>query len=153
MIIMKRSYWLFGSKQQILMNGGNTNNLYDLIEGAFPPGAQSPLHIHSRYSETIIVLEGEVGIFTPGEHHVLKAGDTDFIPANIPHAVVNESASLPFKAMCIASPSGFAELISSVGIEAGEEMIAPNTPHDMQKAMEVMAKIGDRILGPPGARP
>ncbi|GAB2697080.1 hypothetical protein GCM10027037_21330 [Mucilaginibacter koreensis] len=147
------TYWLFGSKQRILKNANDTDGHYDLIEGVFPPSAQSPLHVHANYSETVIVLEGHLTIFMPNEQHDLNAGESHFIPKNVPHAIVNSSDSKPFKALAIASPSGFAHLIESVGIIADENSDQPALNHNMQLAGQVMAELGDTILGPPGARP
>jgi quercetin dioxygenase-like cupin family protein len=146
------TYWLFGSKQQILKSGQDTGDKYDVIEGFFPPGSQSPLHVHSKYTETIVIIMGEAIVYTPLEKHVLKEGNSYFIPKNIPHAVVNNSDTNPFIALAIASPSGFAELIQSVGILQKGKLEAP-LEHDMQLAMQVMNKLGDTILGPSGARP
>ncbi|MBB6272468.1 quercetin dioxygenase-like cupin family protein [Pedobacter cryoconitis] len=151
--MMTSSYWLFGSKQRIIKSEQDTQAHYDLIEGVFPPAAQSPLHVHANYTETIIVLEGEVTIYIPGEQHQLSGGESYFIPKNVPHAIVNSSASKPFKALAIASPSGFAGLIRSVGIPAGTDHQEPMQAHDMQLAGKIMAELGDSILGPPGARP
>ncbi|WCT13275.1 cupin domain-containing protein [Mucilaginibacter jinjuensis] len=148
-----KTYWLFGSQQQILSSELDTNAHYDLIEGLFPPGTQSPLHVHANYTETIIVLEGEAIIFTPGNERILKQGQSFFIPRNVPHAIVNNSASESFKALAIASPSGFAHLIRSVGIPDAGFNECPAQAHDMQVAMQIMINLGDTILGPPGARP
>ncbi|GLU57420.1 hypothetical protein Dfri01_68810 [Dyadobacter frigoris] len=138
--------------QRILMSEKETASQYDLIEGTFPPGAQSPLHVHANYSETIIVLEGQVTIYMPGQQHSLKAGESHFITRDVVHCVVNQSETSPFKAIVVASPSGFARLIRSVGIcENGTN--EPQQSFDMQLAAQVMAEIGDTILGPPGARP
>jgi mannose-6-phosphate isomerase-like protein (cupin superfamily) len=150
---MNPSYWLFGSKLQILQSEKDTEGRYDLIEGLFLSGAQSPLHVHTQYSETIIVQEGEIVIYMPGEQHILKAGESFFIPPNVPHVVANNSATEPFKALALASPSGFARLVRSVGIPDDADPEAVQQPHDMELAYKVMAEVGDAILGPPGARP
>lgn len=146
-------YWLFGSKQRILKSEQETESHYDLIEGTFAPGAQLPLHVHANYTETLIVLEGEASVYIPGEEFHLSAGESHFIPKNVPHAIVNSSESKPFKALVIAAPSGFARLIRGIGIPTDSADQEPKFSHDMQLAKEIMAEIGDTILGPPGARP
>jgi quercetin dioxygenase-like cupin family protein len=150
---MKSTYWLFGTKIQILQNEHDTEGRYDLLEGHFPAGAKSPLHLHTRYSETIIVLEGEVAVYTPGREQILKVGESFFIPQNVPHMVANTSLDRPFKALALASPSGFARLVTNVGIlDDGTEEIAQQ-PHDMQAANLALAEAGDSIIGPPGTLP
>jgi quercetin dioxygenase-like cupin family protein len=56
---MTQSFWFFGSCLTILADRTTTAGQYDLIEGYFPPGSQTPPHRHTRYSEQLYVLEGE----------------------------------------------------------------------------------------------
>ena len=150
---MKDSFWLFGSNLTILESEHDTDSSYDLIEGYFAPGAETPLHVHTKYTETMYVLEGEVTLYTPGNTHVLKKGESHFIPKNVPHTVVNNSKEHPFRALVVATPSGFAKLIREVGIPGSVNDGPPAQPNDMQLAMEVLEEIGDKNMGPPGARP
>jgi quercetin dioxygenase-like cupin family protein len=147
------SYWLFGAKMIIRTDESSNGNLYDIIEGTFPAGAKTPPHVHSEYAETVVALEGELIVYTPGNKHVLKAGDTHFIPKNMPHAIENNSDIRPFKALAIATPSGFAHLIRSIGFPDKDQGTAPDMQHDMELATRVMAEIGDKIIGPVGMRP
>jgi quercetin dioxygenase-like cupin family protein len=148
-----QSFWLFGAKLSVVASELETNANFDMIEGLFPPGSQSPLHIHAHYSETIYVLEGRVSIYTPQGLTSLEVGDTYIIPKNVPHAIVNESETETFRALAVAAPSGFAKLIRAVGFEITDDQPTPGGNHDMQLAVQVMEEIGDKILGPPGARP
>jgi mannose-6-phosphate isomerase-like protein (cupin superfamily) len=150
---MKSTYWLFGTKLQVLQNENDTDGRYDLLEGLFPPGAKSPLHLHARYSETIIVLEGEVAVYTPGHEQILKAGESFFIPKNVPHMIANNSSDQPFKALALASPSGFARLVNTVGIPDDGTDETAQQAHDMKLAGIALAEAGDSIIGPPGTRP
>ncbi|GAA6150237.1 cupin domain-containing protein [Pseudooceanicola nitratireducens] len=69
-----------------------------LINGitAFEPGARIGLHFHNC-EESVLILEGEAVAEIDGERHHLKAGDTTWIPKNVPHRFLNESNGL----MCI----------------------------------------------------
>lgn len=150
---MKSFFWLFGSKLSILKSEEETEGQFDLVEGLFLPSSQSPLHIHTKYSETFYVLEGEVTIFTPGHQHILKAGESFMIPRNIPHSIANNSSENPFRALCITAPSGFGKLIREVGFEVAENENPPEKLHDMELADRILDEIGDKIIGPPGALP
>lgn len=57
---------------------------------AFDPGAKIGLHFHNC-EESVMILEGEAIAEIDGKRHPLKAGDTTWIPANIPHRFLNES--------------------------------------------------------------
>ncbi len=56
---MTQSLWFFGARLTIVADHTTTEGKYDLIEGYFPPGSQTPSHRHTRYSEQLYVLEGE----------------------------------------------------------------------------------------------
>ncbi|MCA8879631.1 MAG: cupin domain-containing protein [Rhodobacteraceae bacterium] len=57
---------------------------------AFDPGAKIGLHFHNC-EESVMILEGEAVAEIDGSRHALKAGDTTWIPANVPHRFLNES--------------------------------------------------------------
>ena len=55
---MTSSLWFFGTRLNIIADATTTGGKYDLIEGYFPPGTQTSLHRHTRYSEQLYVLDG-----------------------------------------------------------------------------------------------
>lgn len=57
---------------------------------AFDPGAKIGVHFHNC-EESVLILEGHAVAEIDGERHALKAGDTTWIPANVPHRFLNES--------------------------------------------------------------
>ena len=150
---MKNQFWLFGAKLNILADKVINKSDIDLIEGVFPAGAQSPLHVHTKYSETLYVLDGELTVYLPGVQQIVKTGESFHIPTNVPHCLVNSSSENIFKALAVAHPGGFAKLIRAVGIFADDNETLISQQHDMKLAADVMAEVGDAILGPPGARP
>jgi mannose-6-phosphate isomerase-like protein (cupin superfamily) len=147
------SFWLFSSKLEIVGDQVRTGTDFDVVEGIFPPGTQSPVHVHAQYSETIYVVEGNLTVYIPGESKELKTGDSYFIPKNIPHCLTNPFLDYPCKAIAVASTNGFSKLIRAIGIPvvAGED--SPSGQHDMALAMQIMSEVGDSILAPPGSRP
>ena len=147
---MKNSSWLFGTRLSVLADQANTGGRYDLVEGWFPTGAQNPPHLHRRHSEQIYVLDGEFTVWAGGRKAVLRRGDDLAIPAGTAHALA-VTGDGPGRALVVASPSGFARLITEVGTpdEGGE--VPP--PTDMDLLLRVSAELGDEFLGPPGAMP
>jgi mannose-6-phosphate isomerase-like protein (cupin superfamily) len=142
---MPTTYWIFGGKLEIVTDENETDGKYDLITGSFMPGTEVPLHLHTKYSESMYVLEGELTVFMKDKTVVLQPGEHVFIPVGVPHCVL-ASGNTPVKALTVASPSGFAKLIRTVGNET-------NTPNDMGLFMQVSEEVGDKLLGPPGTRP
>lgn len=57
---------------------------------AFAPGAKVGLHFHNC-EESVMILEGDAIAEIDGERYALSAGDTTWIPPNVPHRFLNES--------------------------------------------------------------
>ncbi|NJO41630.1 MAG: cupin domain-containing protein [Cyanobacteria bacterium RU_5_0] len=143
---MTKSFWLFGSYLTILADRTTTGGQYDLLEGYFPPGTQTPPHRHTRYSEQVYVLEGEFTVWIEDQKIELSAGETVMIPAGIPH-VFAALGDAPARGLVVAAPSAFARLVATVGTPERAD-----TP-DMSLFDRISAEIGDEVLGPPGALP
>lgn len=56
---MTQSFWIFGSRLNIVADHTMTDGKYDLVEGYFPPGRQTPPHRHTRYSEQLYVRDAK----------------------------------------------------------------------------------------------
>ncbi|HLW19403.1 MAG TPA: cupin domain-containing protein [Cyclobacteriaceae bacterium] len=149
---MSQTFWLFGTYLRILADEHQTDSAYDLIEGQFPANMETPLHLHTKYSEQIYVLEGEFTVYLNKEKITLFPGEHLLISPNTPH-VVAASGKQVNRALTIASPSGFAKLIRNVGIPSTDAAQPPEIPNDMGLFIEFSKETGDVILGSPGARP
>ena len=143
---MTQSFWFFGSRLSIIADRTTTGGQYDLIEGYFPPGSQTPPHRHTRYSEQLYVLEGEFTVWAGDHKAVLKVGESFFIPPNTIHvvAVLNDK---PGRMLAVAAPSAFARLIEATGT------VDETEPMDMALFERISAEIGDELLGIPGDLP
>ena len=110
---MTQSFWFFGSRLNIVADHTTTGGQYDLIEGYFPPGSQTPPHRHTRYSEQLYVLEGEFTVWAGENKVVLSAGESFLIPVGTPH-VVAVLGDKPARGLVVAAPSAFARLVATV---------------------------------------
>lgn len=72
----------------VTRRAGSTSLLNGVTE--FEPGGAIPLHTHNC-EESVMVLDGEAIAEIDGVEHRLQAGDTTFIPAELPHRFVNAS--------------------------------------------------------------
>ncbi|MFC3559066.1 cupin domain-containing protein [Pedobacter jamesrossensis] len=149
---MEQNYWLFGTELKILVDEQKSDGHYDLIEGTLAAEVETPVHLHSKYSEEIYVLEGDFTIYIPGLSIKVKVGESVFIPANTPH-VVSAGSNEKNRALTVASPSGFAKLIRSVGRPATSDQPPIEDHETMKKFLNLSEAIGDVLLGPPGSRP
>jgi mannose-6-phosphate isomerase-like protein (cupin superfamily) len=143
---MTQFLWFFGTCFNIITDHTTTAGQYDLLEGYFPPGKQTPLHRHTRYSEHLYVLEGEFTIWAGETKHVLSTGESFLIPGGIPH-VVAVAGDRPARGLVVAAPSAFARLVAATGT------LSEIDPPDMALFNRICAEIGDEILGPPGTLP
>ncbi|MBW4627036.1 MAG: cupin domain-containing protein [Brasilonema octagenarum HA4186-MV1] len=143
---MTQSFWLLGTYLTILADHTTTDGKYDLIEGYFPPGTQTPPHRHTRYSEQIYVLEGELTAWVNKNKVVLSAGESVFIAIGTPH-VVAALSDKPSRGLTVSVPSGFAQLIEATGT------LNENEAPDIALFNRISSEIGDEILGAPGDLP
>jgi Cupin domain len=98
------------------------------------------------------VLDGEFTVWLGGRKAVLRPGDDLLIPAGTANAVA-ATGDGPGRALVVASPSGFARLITEAGTPDQGGGGPPSAAPDMDLFRRVCAELGDEILGPPGARP
>jgi quercetin dioxygenase-like cupin family protein len=117
---MRSTYWPFNSRLTVLAGHAETDGRYDLVEGWFPAGTQTPPHRHGAYSEQLYVLEGAFTVWAGGHTAALRPGDTLAIPAGTARAVA-ATGDGPARALVLGSPSGFARLVTEAGTpdEAG----------------------------------
>jgi len=90
------------------------------------PGRGTPLHIHHFQDEIFKIIKGEY-LFQVGEdRYQLKAGDTIFLPRNVPHAWTQLSRKA--KMNVIVQPAGKLEAffitIAALPTEPTKEQIA-----------------------------
>jgi carboxymethylenebutenolidase len=148
----RKSYWLGGTRLSVLAGPSATEGRYDLVEGWFPSGTQIPPHRHRRYSEQIYVELGEFTVWAGKRKTVLRRGDDVVIQPGTAHAL-HVTGDGPGRALVVASPSGFARLVTEVGTPDDGRGVPPATPMDMDLLHRVSAELGDEILGAPGALP
>lgn len=125
----------------IKISGNDTNNELSVFEqiGQTPNGGP-PLHIHIDQDEWFFVTEGEYLFQCGSEQFHMKAGDTIFLPRNVPHAFVQ----LTEKAKTIVSyiPAGRMEAFFTVT----DKWTTPPTKEEVYK---VFADHGMKVVGPP----
>lgn len=105
-----------------------------------------PLHIHPHQDEIFIILEGDHLFQLGDQQYHLSAGDTLFIPRNVPHAPAQLSEK--GKYLFFFTPSGqmedFFRALGSLPV-TGQP-----SPQQMGKLFETH---GMKIVGPPLAIP
>lgn len=98
------------------------------------------LHVHLKQDETFYILEGEYLFQVGEEKHTLKAGDTIFLPRNIPHTWLQLTDK--GKLMYTLQPAGkmeefFKTMNALKGVPTQEEVNKIHLAHDI------------KVVGPP----
>jgi quercetin dioxygenase-like cupin family protein len=149
---MRTSYWAFGTRLIVLASHADTAGCYDLVENVLPPGARIPPHRHTRYSEQLYVVEGELTAWDGERKVVLRDGESIFIPVGTPHSLA-ATGDGQTRVLVVASPSGFACLVTEGGTPDKGQGMPPAASFDMDRFLRVAAELGDELLDPPGALP
>lgn len=88
-----------GTSRQILLGPSDSMPNFFLRKFTMAPGGGMPLHTNTVEHEQY-VLAGEADITIGDESHRVKAGDSVYIPANVPHSYSAHGAT-PFEFLCI----------------------------------------------------
>ena len=98
---------------RILLDGSKTGGQLTMLRSAAPAGSASPVHVHAREDEIVVLLQGS-GIFWAGEHRdELSEGRVAFLPRNVPHAYRFTSQTVDMLAVC--TPAGTEEFFRAAG--------------------------------------
>jgi quercetin dioxygenase-like cupin family protein len=142
---MARSYWLFGTRLIVLATHDETGGRYDLVENVMPPGTRIPPHRHTRYSEHLHVVEGEVTVWTDEREVVLRQGESIFFPMGTPHSGV-ASADVETRVLLVGSPGGLARLVTEAGTPDAGLGMPPGITFDIERVRRLSAELGDEMI-------
>ena len=105
----------------IRISAKDTHGLYSLVEIVSDPGDGTPMHVHEREDEQIVVLEGTARIAYGDKVFDAHAGDVVTLRKGIPHAWGNRS-SAQLRIAVLAAPGGVEEIL---------DLIAKSSPADI----------------------
>lgn len=95
----------------VKISGKDTDGALAMFEQTgLTPKRGTPLHMHPHQDEIFKIIEGEYYFQVGTEKHRLKAGDTIFLPRNLPHAWTQISENS--KTNVIVQPAGKLEEFS-----------------------------------------
>jgi mannose-6-phosphate isomerase-like protein (cupin superfamily) len=149
--------WWFGTLATVKATGEQTGGRYTLVEVLVPelPMEESLLHVHHFEDEGFYVLEGEMTFYVGDETIKARPGTFLFGPKDVPHAFSVDSG--PAKLLFVLSPAGMEGLIREMGEPARTLSIPPpqqEPPNEaeMGRLMDIAARYGAEMLGPPPSR-
>jgi quercetin dioxygenase-like cupin family protein len=99
-----------------------TDGAYSIVEIVADPGDSTPLHVHEKEDEYLLVLEGSARVVLGEQTIEATAGQTVEMKRGIPHAWGNPSDK-PVRLLFTATPGGCEEAL--VIIAQGGEIDLP----------------------------
>ena len=142
--------WAMGSLFERLADASDTGGQLGASVVTQPPGAASPLHVHTREAEVWYLLEGAM-TYRAGEQLVhMVAGDFIYLPRNVAHAFRTDGAN-PTRSFVLSVPGPLLDLYDEVGRPATERGLPDGgTPaEDVALWIELTSSYGIQIVGPP----
>jgi len=127
-------------------SGSDTGALFSLFENRAPAGSRTPIHVHAFDDETFYMLEGEMVAVVNEEKSTLHPGESIFLPRNVPHQILNQSAE-PARYLLLCTPSGFEDFLAAGGsrLPPGSKP-EPPTIMDIERMRNAAPNFGITIL-------
>jgi quercetin dioxygenase-like cupin family protein len=144
--------WALGSLFEHLAGAGQTGGQLGVAVVSQPPGAASPLHVHTREAEAFYLLAGTMTYRAGSRLARLAAGDFIYLPRGVPHAF-RISGDIPARFLALTVPGGLMDLYDEVGQPAPEHRLpAPgevDLTADVGRWLQFAPGYGLQIVGPP----
>ncbi len=132
---------LYGtSPNDIKISGQDTNGQLTVFEYTGNEKGGPPLHIHPNQDEIFFILEGDYLFQVGSDTHRLQAGDTIFLPRNVPHTFAQTSAK--GKMTFLFQPSGKME-------DYFRAIAALKQPPTPEQGAKIFADHDMQVVGPP----
>ena len=144
-------YWFDGFVMKVMLSAEQTGGQVSVCEQRHPVGYGTPVHVHGREDQTLVVLDGAITAWLDPNGDTsectLTAGDTVFLPRGVPHAFRVDADGT--RILEINTPGGFENFHIDAGEPATEDRFPDPAPPDIEKLMRVGAEYGCQVLGPP----
>ncbi|QHV95696.1 cupin domain-containing protein [Spirosoma endbachense] len=132
-------YNVLGMAVYLKVAGADTAGQLSVFEAEYQKHEGPPLHAH-QVDETFFITSGEFLFQTGDKRCIVKAGDTLFIPRNMPHAflTISERGAMLF----MVNPTDKVEILF-------ERLSAYPTPPSVDEVVALHEELGLKILGGP----
>jgi quercetin dioxygenase-like cupin family protein len=128
----------------LLARSGDTDGQVMLMQIDMPPGMGPPLHRHD-WDEGYLVVSGTFAVRLGEEERELGPGGFVWLPRQLPHGFAN-TGDAPGRLLGFACP---AQGMEDFLVAMREEVAGLDGPPDPEVLMELNARHGITVLGPP----
>ena len=140
------SFWVFGDVDDIKTEAKDTNGEMTFVETTVPPHSGPPLHIHTRESESIYVLDGRIRVIANGLDFHLEPGGFVYMPKNSIHRFEN-AADEESRILLILLPAGIEGYFKELGTPKVEGVPSPGPKAKIELLPDAAEKYGIKIVG------
>ncbi|HET9903167.1 MAG TPA: cupin domain-containing protein [Xanthobacteraceae bacterium] len=141
-----KAFVLAGVVMKRLLSGDQTAGQFCLFENCSGGHTRTPIHVHARDDETVYIIEGELTAVIDGEPRRLTAGESLFLPRDVPHQLVNMSGK-PNRYILIGTPALFDRFVEEGGRALPpDESVGPPTLEEIARLREVSPRFGITLL-------
>jgi quercetin dioxygenase-like cupin family protein len=82
-----------------------------LVDCTLEAGSEPPMHIHTRETEFIYLIDGELTVYVGDDTLTVQAGGFVFMPRNVPHTFAVDGTG-EARAFLMYAPNGFERVFS-----------------------------------------
>lgn len=139
---------------RVALPGEATGSNFAVVEERGRLGCMTPRHLHTRESETFIVVDGALEGWCEGKSQLVEAGQILHLPANREHAFRVASDQAHF--YIIVSPAGFEQFFPATGTVLDSSAFDGELPtpgpvpeEKVQQLVDWLAPNGATVTGPP----
>jgi mannose-6-phosphate isomerase-like protein (cupin superfamily) len=126
-----------GERSSIRVPATATNGCYSVTEIISNPGDSTPVHLHEREDEHILVVEGTARVLYGDKTFDATAGTVVSLARGIPHAWGNPTDT-PLRLVTTATPGGVEEVLRLIA-RGGDQL----------SLVALADKYAVRLIGPP----
>ncbi len=117
---------------------------FALIDYRAAPGMPGPpLHVHEDIDEGWYLLEGQLDVSLGDDRRRVGAGSFLLVPHGIPHTFANAGETWA-RWIGVLSPGSSLSMLEDLGA-----LIPPDGPPDEAAVVEMLARYGTTVVGPP----
>jgi len=141
------AYWFFDS---LMVIRADQPGQPVIIEATVAPGGGAPLHVHADLDDSFYLVSGQLAMRC-GEHaFAVSPGDYVALPHGVPHTF-RVTSDEPAVMLQVHADDSFLRFIRAVGRPAPSRTLPPGLilATDMDAAIEVAARTGQPVIGPP----
>ncbi len=126
-----------GERLSIRIPASATNGCYTVTEILSSPGDSTPVHLHEKEDEHILVVQGTARVLYGDKTFDATAGTVVSLARGIPHAWGNPTDT-PLRLVITSTPGGVEEVLRLLA-----------TSGDQLDLVALADKYGVRLIGPP----